>query len=130
VWMEALSSWRSASLYGNNVRIIGYTWLPYLSTYPLGVIRPWWVIMGPMKYSTTILMSRKSENLPHISLLEPGISDCRLPCVFSNVNSSWCREQRSGRLFHPYHVCFSSCVMSRFYGHDTIIYASDPYFQY
>jgi hypothetical protein len=40
-----------------------------------------------------------------------------------NVNSSWCREQHEGRLVWQYHERVSSCLMSRFYGRDTIIYA-------
>jgi hypothetical protein len=39
--------------------------------------------MGPTKYCTMILMPKTSENVPHISLLEPGIPDCRLSWVFS-----------------------------------------------
>jgi phosphatidylinositol kinase/protein kinase (PI-3 family) len=36
-----------------------------------------------------------------------------------NVNSSWCRKQREGRLIWPYHARVSSCLMSRFHGRDT-----------
>jgi hypothetical protein len=46
-----------------------------------------------------------------------------------NVNSSWCREQCEGRLIWPYHARFSSCLMSKFYGSDTIVYESELYFQ-
>jgi hypothetical protein len=46
-----------------------------------------------------------------------------------NTNSSWCREQREGWLIWPYHVHVSSCLMSRSYGHDTIVYAFEHYFQ-
>jgi hypothetical protein len=35
-----LSSWETASLFGNNVWIMGYTWLPNLSAHFLAVIRP------------------------------------------------------------------------------------------
>jgi hypothetical protein len=54
--------------------------------------------------------------------LEPGILDCRFPWKFSNINLSWCREQRERRRV-------SSCLISRFYGHDTIIYTSEHCFQ-
>jgi hypothetical protein len=41
------SSWKTASLFGNNMWFMWCTWLPNLSTYSLAVIRPWRVIMGP-----------------------------------------------------------------------------------
>jgi hypothetical protein len=41
-----------------------------------------------------------------------------------NVDCSWYREQHKGWLIWPYHTHVSSCLMSRFYGHDTIIHAS------
>jgi hypothetical protein len=40
LWMWALCSWNVSSLFGNNVCIMGCTWLPNLSTYSLTVIRP------------------------------------------------------------------------------------------
>jgi hypothetical protein len=43
----------------------------------------------------------------NVSLLEPGISDCRLPCVFFKEKSSWCREQHEGQLIWQYHTCFN-----------------------
>jgi hypothetical protein len=46
VWIEALSSWTTASFFGNNVWILGCIWLLNLSMYPLAVIRLWRVIMG------------------------------------------------------------------------------------
>jgi hypothetical protein len=48
--MRAFSSWKTASLFGNNVWIMGRAWLPNLSTYSLEVIRPWRVIMRPIEY--------------------------------------------------------------------------------
>jgi hypothetical protein len=54
-----------------------------LTTYSLAVSRPWRVIMGPTEYCITILLRKPSQNLPHVSLLEAGIPDCRLPWVFS-----------------------------------------------
>jgi hypothetical protein len=62
---------------------MGCTWLPNLSIYFLAVIWPWRVIMRPTEYCNTILLPKPSQNLPCISLLEPGIPDCRLPWVFS-----------------------------------------------
>jgi hypothetical protein len=35
------------------------------------------------------------------------------------VNSSWCREEREGRLISPYHVRLSSGLMPRYYCRDT-----------
>jgi hypothetical protein len=45
VWIGALSPWKTASLFGNNVWIMGCTWLPNLPTYSFAVIRPWRVII-------------------------------------------------------------------------------------
>jgi hypothetical protein len=84
VWIGALSPWRTTSFFGNNVWIMGCTWLPNLFTHSLAVIRPWRVIIGPTEYCTTILLPEPSQNLLCVSLLEPGIPDCRLPWVFSN----------------------------------------------
>jgi hypothetical protein len=39
--------------------------------------------MGPNEYCTTILLPKPSQNLPIVSLLEPGIPDYRLLWVFS-----------------------------------------------
>jgi hypothetical protein len=33
--------------------------------------------------NATILLPKPSQNLPRVSLLEPGIPDCRLPWLFS-----------------------------------------------
>jgi hypothetical protein len=60
VWMEALSSWKTASFFGNNVWIMGCAWLPYPFTYSLAVIWPWRVIMVPTEYCTTILLPKSS----------------------------------------------------------------------
>jgi hypothetical protein len=57
-------------------------------TYSLAVIWLWRVIMGPTEYCTMILLPKPSQNLPHVSLLEPSIPDCRHPWVIS-----WCTEQ-------------------------------------
>jgi hypothetical protein len=94
--MGALSSWKRASLFGNNIRIMGCTWLSNLPMYSLAVIQAWRVIIGPTEYCTMILMPKPSQNLSHVSLLEPVIWDCKLPWCSPNVNSSWCREQREG----------------------------------
>jgi hypothetical protein len=50
VWMGALASWRTASLFRNNVWIIRCTWLPNLSMHPLAVIWSSRVIIGPTEY--------------------------------------------------------------------------------
>jgi hypothetical protein len=39
--------------------------------------------MGLTEYCTMILLSKSTQNLPGVSLLEPGIPDWRLPWVFS-----------------------------------------------
>jgi hypothetical protein len=83
VWLGALSSCKTASLFRYNVWIIGCTWLPNLSTYSLAIIRPWRIIMGPREYCTTILLPKPSQNLPRVKIFEPGVPDCRLPWMFS-----------------------------------------------
>jgi hypothetical protein len=126
MWMGVLSSWKTASLIGNNVWIMGCTWLPNLSTYPLTVIRSWRVIMGSSEHCTTILLPKPSQNFPcwNQAFQILGFLGCS-----PNVNSSWCREQREGRLIWPYHVRVSSCLMSRFHGSDSGVCAFQHYFQ-
>jgi hypothetical protein len=74
---------------------------------------------------TTILLPNHNRTSPYVYLLEPGIPDCRLPWVSSkrklflmDVGNSV--KDDSSRV--------SSCVMFRFYGRDTIVYASEHYF--
>jgi hypothetical protein len=114
VWIGALSSWKTAPLFGN-VWIMRSTWLQNLFTYSLVVIRPWRLIMGLRDYCTTILL----PNHHRISLLfqcwnqafqTEGFLECS-----PDANSSWCRDQREGQLIWPYHVRVSSCLMFRFY---------------
>jgi hypothetical protein len=102
----------------------GCTWLPKLSTYSLAVIWPWRVTMVPTEYSTMKLLPKTSQNLPRVSLLEPGFLGSS-----PHINSSWCKEQREGRLIWLHHACVSICLMSRFYGRDTIVYTAEHYFQ-
>jgi hypothetical protein len=47
--MGILSSWKTTSLFGNNVWILGCTWLPNLTTHSLAV-RLWRLIVGPTEY--------------------------------------------------------------------------------
>jgi hypothetical protein len=82
--------------------------------------------MGPTEYCTTILLPKPSQNLPRISLLKPN-QTFRIVSFLGcspNVNSSWCGKQREGRLIWPYHARVCSCLMLRFSGHETIVYAS------
>jgi hypothetical protein len=81
VWMGVLASGQTASLFGNNVRILGCTWLPSLSTYSLAVIRPWRAINGPTEYHD--IAAQIITEPPRVSLLEPGIANCRLSWVLS-----------------------------------------------
>jgi hypothetical protein len=60
VWIGTLSSWKTASLFGNNVWIMGCTLLLNLSMYSLGVIRPWRVIMDQQNIAAQII----TEPLP------------------------------------------------------------------
>jgi hypothetical protein len=65
--MGASSSWKTAPLFGNNVWIMGCTWLPNLSTYSLAVIRPWRVIMGPAEYCTTYCCPNHHRTSPWLT---------------------------------------------------------------
>jgi hypothetical protein len=124
VWMMALLSWKTASLLGNNVWIMGCIWLPNLSINSLAINQPWWVIIGPTGYCTTTLLPKPSQNWPCDSLLEPSIRDCGHHWVFST------RKQGTAcRMTHLTISCVSSCLMSRFHGHDTTVYISGHYFQ-
>jgi hypothetical protein len=81
--LGALSSWKTASLFRNNIWIMGYIWLPNPSTYSLAVIWPWMVIMEPTEYRTVILLPKPSQSSPRVSLLKPSVPDYRLSRVFS-----------------------------------------------
>jgi hypothetical protein len=78
-----------------------------------------------------ILLPKPSQGLPHVSLLEPkqALWIVEFLGCFQIVQSSWCRELCEWRLIWPYYARISSCLMSRFYGCDTISYASEHYFQ-
>jgi hypothetical protein len=49
----------------------------------LQLIQPWRVIMGSSEHCTMILLPKTIKEPPCVSLLEPGIPDCRLPWVFT-----------------------------------------------
>jgi hypothetical protein len=107
-------------LFGNNVWFMGMRLLPNPSTYSLAVIWPWRVIIGPTEYHDRISPVFHCWNQAFLIVDFLGCSP--------NINSHWCREQLEGRLIWPYQARISSCLMSRFYGRDTIVYASEHYF--
>jgi hypothetical protein len=76
--------------------------------YSLAVIRPWRVIMGPTEYCTTRQLSKLSRNLPRVWYHTFRIVG--FLGSFPKVNTSWCREQREGRVIWPYHARVSSCL--------------------
>jgi hypothetical protein len=120
-----LSSWKTASLFGNNVWITGCTWLPSLSTHSLAVR----VIMMPTDYHD-VAAQTITEPLPFFSVgTRQAFRIVGFLCCSQNLNSSWCREQSEERLIWPYHARVCSCLMPRFYGRNTIIYATEHYFQ-
>jgi hypothetical protein len=69
-----------------NVWLMGCTLLSNLPMYFLAVVWPWRVIMRPTEYCTMILLPKQSQNVPHVSLLKPGIPDCRLPSSSVNIS--------------------------------------------
>jgi hypothetical protein len=98
VWMGTLLSWKIASLIGNNVWIMGCTWLPNLSTYSLAVIRPWRVIMGPQNTVPQYCCLKHHKTSPVFHCWNQAFRIVGFLGCSSNVNSSWCRKQREGRL--------------------------------
>jgi hypothetical protein len=129
VWIGEFSSWNSASLFRNNVWITG--WM-HLITQPVNVLL----------CSNSDMKGNNGTNriprycCPHHHRTSP-VFHCwnqAFPIVgflgcSPNINSSLCRVQREGWLICPYLAHISSCLMSRFYGHDTIVYTSENYFQ-
>jgi hypothetical protein len=115
-------------LFGNNVWIIGCTWLPNLSA------------LLPCRNSAmkdnngTNRIQRyccPNHHRPFTvfhcwnhALRIVGFLGCS-----PNLNSSWCREQREGRLIWPCHAHVSDCLISRFYGRDTTVYASEYFYR-
>jgi hypothetical protein len=122
--MGALSSWKTASMFGNNVWIMGCTWLPNLS-HVLSCSNS--VIKGNNETNRIlyhdIAAQTITESLPCFTVIT------RLTCVFSKRKLFLSRKQREGRLIWPYHARISSRLMSRVYGRDTNVYASQHYFQ-
>jgi hypothetical protein len=104
---------------------MGCTWLPNLSTYILPCSN------SAMKGNNgpNRIPRYCCPNHHRISLMfhcwNQAFRIVGFPGCSPNVNYSWCREQREGPLIWPYHACISSCLMSRFYGRDTIIYTSE-----
>jgi len=74
--MGKLSSWKTASLLGNNIWTIGCTWLSKMPTYSLAVFRPFTVNMEPAKHQD--IATQIITDPPHVTELEPGIQDYRL----------------------------------------------------
>jgi hypothetical protein len=102
-------------------------------TYSLAEIRPRRVIRGQTEYEycTMILLPKPSQSLPHVSLLRPGIPDCRFPWAFSRreYTSDVGNSVTDHSLDHITRFQLSGCLISRFYGRDTIVHESEHYFQ-
>jgi hypothetical protein len=129
VRMGVFSSWKTASFFGNNFWIIGWTWLPSCQS--------------TLCSNSAMKGNNGTHRILYHDIAAQTITE---PCpVFQywnqafrivgylgcspNISSSWCREQREGRLIWTYDARVSSCLMSRLYGRDIIIYASEHYFQ-
>jgi hypothetical protein len=67
---------KTASLLENDIWSIGRTWLPEVSKYSPAAFRPLRVVTGPAEYQDI------SQLHLHVSQLEPGIQDYRLPWPF------------------------------------------------
>jgi hypothetical protein len=82
VWRGAMSSWKTATLFGNNIWIMGCSCLPNLLRHSLAVIRPWRVIMEPTDYRDTVVQTI-TEPPPCFNDVtrHPGL--CRLSWAFT-----------------------------------------------
>jgi hypothetical protein len=114
-WMGATSSWKTAFLFGNNVWIIGCTWLRNVSKCCLPVIWTWMVIMDPIECCFTILLPKPSQNLPHISHCWNGAFRIvgHLGCS-RNVKSSWynsVKDDSSDYTTHAFPVVWCPGIM-------------------
>jgi hypothetical protein len=86
----------------------------------LAVIQPCRVIMWPAEYYTMILLSRPLQNLLHVSLLEPGIPNCRLPWVFSKrklllMETAWRMTHLT--IWHAHFQLYGAHVLWSWYCH-------------
>jgi hypothetical protein len=91
-WLNwTLSSRETASMLGYNFWIIGYTWLPNLSTYSLTVFRPWRVIMRLIEYCSIILLPESSQNHPVFHCWNQAFRSVDFLGWSPNAKSSRCR---------------------------------------
>jgi hypothetical protein len=115
-----LSSWKFASLLWDNIWIIGFTWLPKISTYLLAVIRPFRVITEPAEYQN---IAAQIVTDPLLCFkLEPGIKDYRFPWAFPKHRPGlmlWTTWGTTQMII----LRISNHQTSRFYDHHTIFFA-------
>ena len=93
------SSWKIASLLGNNTWTTGCTWLPKISTQSLAVIRP---CTGAANARYCCPNHHRSGSMFHSWNQAFRIIGFLGWCP--NINPAWCLEQHEGWLIWPYHV--------------------------
>ena len=90
-----------ASLIGNNIRTIGCTWLPKMSTYSLAVMWPFRVIIGTVEYWCCPNHHRSA------SMFHSWNQAFRIIGFLGNsagINLAWCWEQCEGQLIWPWYI--------------------------
>jgi hypothetical protein len=122
VWLEALSSWKTALLFRNNVWLVG--WM-HLITHPVH-----YRAMNRNNGDNRILLLKPSQNLLRVSLLDSGILDCRLSWVFPK-HELLCREQCEGQLIWPYQFpvvwCPGFMVVTPLFTHLSITFSNQRF---
>jgi hypothetical protein len=89
--------------------------------------------MGPREHSTTILLPKVTQNLSCVSLLGPGIPDCRRPCVFlkrklPDVENS-VKDDSSDHVMHSFPVvrCPGFMVVTQSFTHLSITFSNQRF---
>jgi hypothetical protein len=118
-------------LLGNNVWFMECTWLPKMSTYVFPCSNS--AMKGNNGTNRILYHDIAAQTINRTSPVFHCWNQAFRSVVFlvcsPNVNCSWCREQRERRFIWPHHVRVSACLISMFYGRDTIVYASEHCFQ-
>jgi hypothetical protein len=119
---QALSSWRSASLLGNNVWIMGCAWLSNLSTYFLAVIVT--ALMGLAEHCD---IAPQTFTEPYFNVTV-GTRHSEF-YVFLGDLQTRNFGNRGRTATHVTMSLGSSYLMCRLYGRDTGVYTSGPNYQ-
>jgi hypothetical protein len=110
---------KTASLFGNNVWIMGCASLPNLSTYSLAVIRPLRVTMGQAEYQGIATQTITESPLCFtFGSRHSGLG------VFQTKTFPDTKQRVKADSSN-----YISCLISRFCGHGTIVHVCEYYFK-